>query len=387
MPSPCLFVSKLAVAAGLNPYGKRHHYLEDVWSKTDPTGFRRVFDASRVKDHNVELKRAVESVPSGPALCAQAEAQGSKAADAAALSADLGELASKAAEDSADVMSLAELHFSERKTVVLREEYKAAKLGKAAAEGVAAGLLVPAAAVAGACSAFKGDDHLASLKKKVEAAESSVSGKALVDVEERIKAAGAVKAEVCKVARTTFGSTQEADAIALYEAQQGITVRRSNRFFKASLTAPSGAKDTIAIYGGRVDGLIGDDAVLEVKNRTRKIFDPLPTYELVQVQAYMQLLARPRAILLQCLKTRSSVELHSQEITRDDVFWQDKVLPPLSAFVSVLTTLMQDTDLATETYAALDDDMRQEFVDMAIDGLMEANKKPQVDPQATGKIP
>ena len=42
--------------------------------------------------------------------------------------------------------------------------------------------------------------------------------------------------------------------------------------------------------GGRIDGLNKRGRVVEVKNRMKRFFNPLPKYDIAQLQTYLQIL-------------------------------------------------------------------------------------------------
>jgi hypothetical protein len=90
---------------------------------------------------------------------------------------------------------------------------------------------------------------------------------------------------------------------------------------------------------GRVDGF-RHGVMIEIKNRKNKIFDPLPDYDYVQVQTYCQITDQPYIILIQCLsKNRSHIQRMEQLIRKDDLFWQQSILPRLHSFMQVLWAL------------------------------------------------
>ena len=77
-----------------------------------------------------------------------------------------------------------------------------------------------------------------------------------------------------------YGARTEHKAIWHYEVQENETVRNTNKFVKRKLgTLDDG---TGVLVGGRIDGLNEKGRVVEVKNRMKRFFDPLPKYDIAQ---------------------------------------------------------------------------------------------------------
>jgi len=72
--------------------------------------------------------------------------------------------------------------------------------------------------------------------------------------------------------------------------------------------------------------------LIEIKNRARGLFNHVKSYEMVQVQAYLQMMDLQEARL---------IEQHNNDrkhylIQRDDDLWHGKVLPKLVNFCKTL---------------------------------------------------
>lgn len=94
---------------------------------------------------------------------------------------------------------------------------------------------------------------------------------------------------------------------------------------------------------GKVDGF-KDNKLIEIKNRKSKIYNPLPEYDYIQVQVYLQILQRNEALVIQCLTDPfGDIQSVEQTITRDVDFWQNVIAPLLSKFVQVAHFLLQNT--------------------------------------------
>jgi hypothetical protein len=76
----------------------------------------------------------------------------------------------------------------------------------------------------------------------------------------------------------------------------------------------------------------GTKVLVEIKNRARGLFNHVKSYEMVQVQAYLQMMGLQEARL---------IEQHNNDrkhyiIQRDDELWNKKVLPKLVSFCKTL---------------------------------------------------
>jgi hypothetical protein len=99
--------------------------------------------------------------------------------------------------------------------------------------------------------------------------------------------------------------------------------------------------------GGRIDALSDDGhVVIEIKNRVNRLFYRAPTYEAVQVQAYLELLDLHEGKLIECFKgDKGSIVTNVITIARDKAFWRHEVVPKLRLFVAFMATLLHDTAL------------------------------------------
>ena len=88
-----------------------------------------------------------------------------------------------------------------------------------------------------------------------------------------------------------FGVRTEHKAIKHYENKEKEVVRDNNdKFYK--LTLGTLDDDTKVLVGGRIDGLNDKGRVVEVKNRMKRFFNPLPKYDIAQES--------PRLYVLSC---------------------------------------------------------------------------------------
>jgi len=78
----------------------------------------------------------------------------------------------------------------------------------------------------------------------------------------------------------------------------------------------------------------GSRVLVEIKNRTKRLFRKVPDYEYIQVQTYLQMLNLERARLVEQFNS----QVLSHDIERDDEFWKN-VLKCLESFCQQLYTM------------------------------------------------
>jgi len=77
-------------------------------------------------------------------------------------------------------------------------------------------------------------------------------------------------------------------------------------------------KNYKVILRGKVDGM-NEEYVVETKNRTKKLFNMIPDYEKVQLNAYMFLVEKDKALHIECYNE----DQNSVEYDFDKVFWDE----------------------------------------------------------------
>lgn len=94
---------------------------------------------------------------------------------------------------------------------------------------------------------------------------------------------------------------------------------------------------------GRIDRIEekpdGTKVLVEIKNRTKRLFHKVPEYEYVQVQTYLQLLNLEQARHIEQFNN----QVKSTDIARDNLYWEQEVLPPLIQFCKEFYCLASET--------------------------------------------
>jgi hypothetical protein len=174
-----------------------------------------------------------------------------------------------------------------------------------------------------------------------------------------------IKADIMKLVESKmnrgFGTQQEAAAISKYEAHEQTNVgSRNDKFHKRVISDIDGC---MIIVGGKVDGIKEDGTVIEVKNRMRRFFDPLPRYDIAQLQTYLFILDSPRGELVEQLKGNEN-NIKTTPIDRDMDMWNNIIKPKLIEFATALHRFINDSDLQQQFVIANETSRSQMFSDL-----------------------
>ena len=116
--------------------------------------------------------------------------------------------------------------------------------------------------------------------------------------------------------------------------RSNVRLVRDNSFYTHEVCRKGSTQFVIC---GKVDRIEENDddgsrVLVEIKNRTNRLFGKVVEYEMVQVQVYLQMLNLAQARLVE--QFNDQVESHN--IDRDDVMWHDVILPGLEEFCDEL---------------------------------------------------
>ena len=73
------------------------------------------------------------------------------------------------------------------------------------------------------------------------------------------------------------------------------------------------------ILQGRIDGMIGEDIVVESKNRAKRLFYKIPPYEKVQLEAYLYLTNTHKALHIENYNKMTNEQYYDH----DETFWNE----------------------------------------------------------------
>jgi len=137
--------------------------------------------------------------------------------------------------------------------------------------------------------------------------------------DKKLKALSKIEpADVTSYCNKQMGIKLEKPAIERYEHEYNVKVDSLSNYVKKEFYESNRIKWWI---GGRVDGMIGIDKVVEVKNRQNRLFDSIPIYEKNQLSTYMYSLNVTHGVLVQMFK--NELKVHDTQL---DIRWFETVI-------------------------------------------------------------
>lgn len=136
---------------------------------------------------------------------------------------------------------------------------------------------------------------------------------------------------------TNFGIKFENKGGELYQQKTNNKILKSTKFhlkqlFEIENDDLSQKSDTWSIYG-KIDGILEDKTIIEIKNRVNRLFYKLRDYEKVQCYAYMYALETQKCQLVEVLKKKEDQSINIIDIEFDDKFWEDKICDRVQEFI------------------------------------------------------
>lgn len=187
-------------------------------------------------------------------------------------------------------------------------------------------------------TAFK--ELLASAEKETKDRTDAVNNeKKLTSALQALDLTDRERKELASHVRSTFnaamGTQQESSVLADIRTYIGQDAFKDDRLHKKTMGTIEGIP---WILGGRVDGQTKSGDVVEIKNRTRRLFGRVPDYERVQVLCYCHLLDAKKAYLIE--KTQEAHGVHSIEYDSEEF---EQIKNGLEAFVRELLDLRRSS--------------------------------------------
>jgi hypothetical protein len=145
------------------------------------------------------------------------------------------------------------------------------------------------------------------------------------------------KAEVIEHLRskvyTTHGIRSEDKTSDKVETDEGARLVRDDSFYQIEVCKLG---DTRYVIVGKIDRIEerpdGSRVLVEIKNRTNRLFNSVPEYEFIQVQVYLQMLGLVHARLVE----QYNNQVKSHDVDRDEETWTNEILPELQKFCEEL---------------------------------------------------
>lgn len=147
-----------------------------------------------------------------------------------------------------------------------------------------------------------------------------------------------IKKSIISKTNTNFGTKYEGNSIDFYTKNTGNKVNIVTNFFKKELFEINNIKWMI---GGKIDGITDNNILIEVKNRTRRLFYNLRDYEKTQIMTYLNILDLPKAHLVESLKNNKN-EINIIELEYSETYWQNQILNRIIHFTKFFDSFLKE---------------------------------------------
>lgn len=175
----------------------------------------------------------------------------------------------------------------------------------------------------------------------VQAKDSNEVQKVLAQAKEKVNSDSnlnaAQKAEVIEHLRsqvyTTHGTRSEDKTADVVSSTENVRLVRDDLFHNLEVCVIDDVKFVIC---GKIDRIEerpdGSRILVEIKNRTNRLFRRLVEYEFIQIQVYLQMLGLVHARLVE----QYNSQVMSHPVDRDEEVWANEIMPALRKFCAEL---------------------------------------------------
>jgi len=182
-------------------------------------------------------------------------------------------------------------------------------------------------------------------RAKDSAEVQKIYAEALEKVNSDTKLNATQKAEVVEHLRskvyTTHGTRSEDKTAEKVAVAEGVKWTKDNSFYTYDVCEIGTDKFVVV---GKIDRIEerpdGSKVLIEIKNRTNRLFGRVVEYEMIQVQMYLQMLGLVHARLVEQYNT----QVLSHDITRDEEMWSNVIKPGLEEFCRDLNQCLAPPD-------------------------------------------
>ncbi len=135
-----------------------------------------------------------------------------------------------------------------------------------------------------------------------------------------------------------FGVKKESSVIDKYSNILNKKINTKSNLYKKNIIK----YNTINwVLVGKIDGMVEDNIIIEIKNRIHRLFYSLKEYEKVQIMSYLYLINLNEAHLVESYKD----DINSIIINYDDDYWINEVLTPLYKYIYFFDTFLNSDKL------------------------------------------
>lgn len=162
------------------------------------------------------------------------------------------------------------------------------------------------------------------------AASATVNSDSKLNAEQKSEVIEHLRSKVYTI-HGTRSEDKTSDKVA---SDEGSRLVRDNSFYTYDVCTIGQNSFVIC---GKIDRIEekpdGSRILVEIKNRTNRLFNRVVEYEMIQVQVYLQMLGLVHARLVE----QHNNQVKSHDITRDEEMWSNEIIPGLQKFCEELS--------------------------------------------------
>jgi hypothetical protein len=153
------------------------------------------------------------------------------------------------------------------------------------------------------------------VEKMIESQQKMIAHCQDLEEEDKIKIQKAIR----DISQTSFGTRQENKSIHIYTQITNLPVLELKQFCKRPLIQKA---SDVWFIGGKIDGILEDNTIIEVKNRMRGLFKSVRDYEKIQTYAYMFILHSSQSQIVETYLNGTRQECGILEVDFEENYWQ-----------------------------------------------------------------
>lgn len=140
---------------------------------------------------------------------------------------------------------------------------------------------------------------------------------------------------------TNFGKINENKSLHIYTQLTNEPVIKYDKFTKQIIF---NYNDYQWFIGGKIDGILKDKSIIEVKNRMHKLFRVLKEYEKIQIYSYMFIFNSKKGYLVETYLKNTQPETNIIDVNFDINYW-NSILLKIEKFINIFYKFLNSEEL------------------------------------------
>tara|TARA_B110000037_G_C17112684_1_gene502531 strand:- start:753 stop:1793 length:1041 start_codon:yes stop_codon:yes gene_type:complete len=169
-----------------------------------------------------------------------------------------------------------------------------------------------------------------------------------------IKEKELIKKSVNSVSNKRYGTEREKSTVEYLYNKHNVNVIINKKYFKKSFYK---TYNTTFKFVGEIDGMLEDGTIIEIKNRTKRLFKRVYNYEKDQLYVYMYLLQKDECILVEQYNN-----LINDILVKLDNKYMNNLLNKLKLFGNYYSELIHNIDMQKELLLCSDSDFKNIYL-------------------------